>query len=257
MARGQIAPIIRRHPLTGEPIEPVGIVNNKYIWPIMGGAPDDQDDDDDDDEDDKGDDDSRSGDRGADDADDGDDKDSDSDDDEDEDDDDAKISKADYDRLKRRMQAADKRADKAEQELRKRDDANKDDLTKQNERVAELEQKNKGLESEVSAMRLQVAFLTTNRHSWHNSEAALKLAQSEGYLEDILDEDGQIDKKALKRALDRLAGDHKYLVKPKDSKDDKDKDKPSGEPGPRRSGNGKDKAVREKQLQSRFSVLNR
>lgn len=257
MARGQIKPIIRRHPLTGEPIEPVGIVNNKIVWPIMGGAPDDGDDDDDEDDDD-----SDSGGRDTDDVDKDEDSDEDSDKkdkDEDEDDDDSEtVSKSDYDRLKRRMKAADKRADRVESELRKINDAKKDDLTKQSEKVTELENENKGLKSSVSDLRLQVAFLTTNRHQWHDGETALKLAQAKGYLEDILDEDGEIDKKGLKRALDKLANDHKYLVKPKDSKQDKDKeDGPSGESGPRRSGNTKDKAAREKQLSSRFSVLNR
>lgn len=30
-------PIMRRHPLTGQPIQPVGVVGNRVIWPIMGG----------------------------------------------------------------------------------------------------------------------------------------------------------------------------------------------------------------------------
>ena len=38
-------PKILRHPLTGEPIEPVGVVNGKVVWPIMGGAPKDDEDD--------------------------------------------------------------------------------------------------------------------------------------------------------------------------------------------------------------------
>lgn len=60
------------HPITGEPIEPIGIVNGRVVWPIMGGAPKD-DEDDDDDQDDEDDDD----------ADDADEDDDDSDDDED------------------------------------------------------------------------------------------------------------------------------------------------------------------------------
>ena len=43
--RGPIAPsIMKTHPLTGEPIEPVGVVGNKYVWPVMGGAPVDDED---------------------------------------------------------------------------------------------------------------------------------------------------------------------------------------------------------------------
>ncbi len=34
-------PTMRRHPLTGEPIKPLGVVGNRVVWPIMGGAPDD------------------------------------------------------------------------------------------------------------------------------------------------------------------------------------------------------------------------
>ena len=51
--RGPIAPsIMKKHPLTGEPIEPVGVVGNKIVWPFMGGAPTDDEDDDDDQDDD-------------------------------------------------------------------------------------------------------------------------------------------------------------------------------------------------------------
>lgn len=36
-------------PRTGEPLEAIGVINGKVIWPMMGGAPDEDDDDQDDD----------------------------------------------------------------------------------------------------------------------------------------------------------------------------------------------------------------
>jgi hypothetical protein len=249
--RGPVAPsIIKRHPLTGEPIEPVGFLpSGKCVWPIMGGAPDDDDDDDDDKDDDA--------DSGGDDKKNKDDKDSDSDSGGDKDD---VVSKADYDALERRMKAADKRASDLEAERKRLEDAEKDELTKATERAEELEKSVTTLQSENRSLRLQNAFLTANSHTWHDSDVALDLAQSKGYIEDdIVDEDGKVDKKRLKSALDRLAKEKPFLVAEKKStKDDDDKDLPeSGEPAGRRSDNSKDEKAKQAQMRSRFPVLNR
>ena len=148
--------------------------------------------------------------------------------------------KAELERMKKRMQAADQRATKAENDLRKINDAKKDDLTKAQDRVTELEGENKTLQEQLQSERLNNGFLAANKHTWHNPTAALKLAQSEGYLEDVMDDDGSVDSKALETALNKLAKDHAYLVKPREGAG------PSGEGGSGRSGNGKDdKQVKE------------
>lgn len=202
-------------------------------------------DDDDDDDDDA---------RGANDADDNDDD----KDDESSDDDGDSDSAEEKERLRKRMKAADKRAAAAEKELQKIRDKDKSELERAQTEVEELQTTVTTLQGEVSTLRLQNAFLTANKHSWHDPDVALSLANSKKYLEDVTDEDGEVDKKALAKALDRLAKEHSYLVKSKsDDKSDNDDLPPSGEPAGGRSDNSKDEKAKKEQLRKRFPVLNR
>lgn len=235
-------PVMKRHPLTGEPIEPVGIINGKVIYPIMGGAPDPDEDEDDDDGSDSG----------------ADDKKQTEDDDTDSGGDDDKVSRADLEALEKRMKAADKRADEAERKLRAEEDKKKDELTRAQDRVTELETEVETLQSKIKTMGLQNAFLSANKHDWHDSDVALDLADRKGYLEDVVDDDGVVNKVALGKAMDRLAKEHTYLVKPASKKDDDDDEEPpSGEPAGGRSDNSKDAKRKKQELARRFPILNR
>jgi hypothetical protein len=229
--------IMKRHPLTGEPIEPVGVVNNRVVWPIMGGALDDDDDDskDDDNDDDAG-------------TDDG-------DDDKSGGDDSGAPSVEELARqladTERRMKAADKRADAAEKKVKDAEKAEQDELTRAKTELEEKEAELKELRGTLTSLRLSNAFLTANKHAWHDPDTALSLAQSGGYLEDVVDEEsGDVDKKALGSALDRLAKDKKYLIKVED-KNTKE-DGPSGESGGGRSDNQKDREARKQRLRNRM-----
>lgn len=151
------------------------------------------------------------------------------------------VTKADFEKLERRMKAADQRATKAEKELKDIQDAELGELDKANNRVTELEHENTSLREELGSLKLNNAFLSANKITWHNPASALKLAQSEGYIEDVIDEDGTVDEKALGSALGKLAKEHEYLVKPREGAG------PSGESSSTRSGNGNDdKATKEK-----------
>lgn len=245
--RGPIAPsIMKKHPLTGEPIEPVGVVGNKIVWPFMGGAPEEGEDEEED-EDDTGD--SGTGkkkDTGDDDGDSG------SDDDKGD-----KVSRADLEAIEKRMKAADRRAEAAEKALKEKTDAEKGELQKAQDDLKEVQTALEETQKVIMSLRLENAFLTANKHTWHEPETALNLAQSAGYLDDIVDEDGKVDKPALSKALDRLAKDKQYLVK-KDKKEKDDEDKgPSGSPAGGRSDNAKDKDARKQALRGRFNSLNR
>jgi hypothetical protein len=161
-------------------------------------------------------------------------------------------------KMRKRMRAADKRADEAAQRLKEIEDAKKDDLTKAQETAAELESKVSELTETVNTLRLQNAFLTANTASWHDPDVALTLAQSKHYLDDIVSDDGEVDKKELKKALERLAKEHTYLVKSEDKKrDDQQDDVPSGESGGGRSDNSKDEKTKQDRLKRRFPALNR
>lgn len=210
---------------------------------VMMADPDDDDDDDHDDDDDDANDagkKKKTDDDGADNPDDGDDDGND-----------------ELERMRRRMKAADKRADEVAAELKKIQDAKKDDLTKAQDEVTELKGQVETLQSEVSGLRLQNAFLTSNSQTWHDPDTALALAQTKKYLEDVVDEEsGEVDRPALKKALDRLAKEHPYLVKTEDKKKD-EPDEPSGEPGGGRSDNNQDDKAKKAKMKSRFPVLNR
>jgi hypothetical protein len=165
------------------------------------------------------------------------------------------VSREDFDRLRKRMEAADRRASEAEKKIKDAEDAKKDDLTKATEKAAEDEETIKGLQKQVSDLRLENAFLVANKHAWHDPEVALGLARTKGYLEDVVDDDGEVDKKALKKALDRLATEHKYLIKAK-VKDDDEPSGPSGTPAGKRSNNQDDDKAKKTQLKERFPILN-
>jgi predicted ribosome quality control (RQC) complex YloA/Tae2 family protein len=241
--RGPIKPRLTVHPLTGMPIVPIGFINGRAVWPICGGAPDDPDDDDKD----KDDTDSGGGsDDGGDDAD----KSKDTSGDGDSKDADERIAD-----LEKRMRAADQRASKAEKALKEREDAEKDELTRATDKAAELEKTVGERDATIRQLRLENSFLTANKHNWHDPDTALDLAERHGYLEDVVDEDGKVDKVRLGKALDRLAKEKAFLVK-QDKKDD-DPGGPSGEPAGGRSDNVKDEKTKQKQLKGRFPVLNR
>lgn len=245
--RGPIAPsIMKTHPLTGEPIEPVGVVGNKFVWPVMGGAPTEDDDDDDKKDDDTGD----SGTGKQDDDDTGGDSGSDKDDAD-------KVSRADLEAIEKRMKAADRRAEAAEKALKEKTDAEKGELQKAQDDLKEVQTSLEESQKVIMSLRLENAFLTANKHTWHEPDTALGLAQSGGYLDDVVDEDGKVDKPALSKALDRLAKDKKYLVKTEKKEKDDDDAGPSGSASGGRSDNAKDKDARKQHLRTRFNSLNR
>lgn len=214
---------------------------------MMADGDDDDDDDNDDNDDDTGGD-----------GDDGDDDDvkskKKSDSDKDDDDDDGDDSEKE--KLRKRMKAADKRASEAERKLREREDEDKSELEKAQSRVSEIEEENTTLKGQVNSLRLENAFLTANKHSWHDPDVALSLAQSKKYLDDVVDDDGEVDKKELSKSLDRLAKEHPYLVA-KEDKSEEDDLPESGSSGGGRSDNSKDAKARKQQLRGRFPVLNR
>lgn len=214
-------------------------------WNLTMMADDGDDDDDSDDDDDAGN--GGSGDSGSGDDDDDDDSGSDGDDD--------TVSKADLLRMEKRMKAADKRASEAEARLRKIDDADKTELQKAQDRVTELEEESDTLRNDNKGLRLQVAFLSINDQAWHKPGVALRLAQSEGYLDDVVGEDGTVDEKAMKKAMQNLAKEHEYLVNKGGGSGGGSGS--SGESAGGRSKNGKDDKQQEDTDRRRAPALSR
>lgn len=124
------------------------------------------------------------------------------------------LSREDFDRLRKQLSAADKRREDAEKRLKEIDDSKKDELTKTTERVAELEEVLKERDSELAEMRLQNAFLTADTGiTWHDPTDALALAERQGYLTEVISEDGKVDAAKLKVKLQELAKAKPHLVK--------------------------------------------
>lgn len=88
------------------------------------------------------------------------------------------------------------------------------------------------LTSTNQSLMIENAFLQANTHEWHNPKRALASAD----LTAVTIKDGVVDEKALKDALDKLAKEEPYLVKPKEG--EKDKPPPGGPTGTPPSGQG-------------------
>ena len=126
------------------------------------------------------------------------------------------VTKADLESVTARMKAADVRASAAEKKVKEWEDKGKDAATKASERVTELETENTSQKAEISTLRVQNAFLSTNSVTWHDPDVALSQAD----LSEVLDSEGNVDMSALKKVLDALAKAKPFLVK--SETDDKD-----------------------------------
>jgi len=119
------------------------------------------------------------------------------------------VSKSEYDKVLERMKAADRNSAEALKKLKELEEKDLSEQEKVAKRVPELEAQVTELSEENKGLKAKVAFLESNSHSWHNPETALKLAD----LSEVYGEDGSVDKKALKKAMDDLAKENPFLVK--------------------------------------------
>jgi len=131
------------------------------------------------------------------------------------------------DRLRKRMKAADKNNSALQRRIKELEDKDKDEKTRAEERATELESENTSLKETLSSLRLENAFLVSNDQTWDDPEYALDYAQRRGYLEDVVDDDGSVDKDALKKALKRLATDKpRFLAAASTDSDDGEQQQP-------------------------------
>lgn len=148
------------------------------------------------------------------------------------------VTRADFDKLRAQLSAADKARAAAEKRLKDLDDSKKDELTKATERVAELEKVNAAKDKDLADLRLQNAFLTADTGiTWHDPADALALAERQGYLAEVVDEDGKVDQGKLTAKLKELAKAKPHLVK--SGKEDTGKDDGKGGSGKGTSTGGK------------------
>lgn len=272
-----------KHSMAGQPIEPIGYLRDgSPVWPMFGAAPDDEDpddpsftgeDDDTEDDDDSDDDDEklpkgkrkrrvRKPNRPRDDADD----DEDDDDDEDEDDELPPRARASRQAMRYRRELRDTQKLLADmrKELKGYRDKDKKPEELSAEELAEAKEKATRLAARQERLALENAFLRSNLIDWVDPDDALRLVD----LSDVdVDEDGTVDRRALRAALKDLAKRKPHLVKKAkvsdqddDEDDDTDDDDEPRSTRPARM-NGRRKGERKnsskQDLASRFPVLNR
>lgn len=229
--------------------DPIGWFRGRPIFPILGGSPEGDESTDEFEEDEDEDEESGSESHDDSDADTDKSKKSKSKDDDDDDEEDSEAEK-----LRKRMKAADRRASAAEAKIKQLEKKDQTALEAAQSEAAEAKETLTTVQAENSGLRLKVAFLESNTIQWQNPGVAIKVAQADGYLDDVVEDDGTVDSKALKAALSKVARDHEYLVKKSTSEK---KTGASGEPGPEGNGNSKDDKKSKSVIKSRFTALNR
>ena len=152
--------------------------------------------------------------------------------------------------FKARMQQADRRAAAAEAKIKEYEDAKLSNEEKATKELTELREAKTVLETELSELRLQNAFLASNDIKWHNPELALKSAD----LSEVRNEDGTIDKKALAKALKKVAEESPFLVK-KDEQGQQQQHGPSGGNVGGKNGSNSNPKADEESLRRKYPAL--
>lgn len=122
------------------------------------------------------------------------------------------VSRADFEAMKRQLQAADQRRSASEAELKKLQDAQLSE-TEKTKRDLEAAQREKAeLEAQLKDQKINNAFLTDNTYDWHDPRAALRIADLKGV---EIKEDGTVT--GLKEALKAVADSNPWMLKPKET----------------------------------------
>lgn len=118
------------------------------------------------------------------------------------------VTRSEFDQLKKRMQAADKRASDALAELDQRKRADQDELTNAKQDLEKAQKRIAELEKQIDKTALENAFLTDNGHEWVDSSDALRLLDMDG----VEVKEGTVT--GLKPAIEKLAKAKPHLLKP-------------------------------------------
>lgn len=131
----------------------------------------------------------------------------------------ATVSRADYEALQRRLSAADKNNADFQTKLKAIEDAKLSDAEKTAKALEEAQKALAKKDEEIKEGKIRNAFLTDNTYDWHDSRAALKLADLSGV---ELKEDGTVT--GLKEALKAVADANPWMLKAKVDGDEDGKD---------------------------------
>lgn len=188
----------------GNVFEPIGYINGKPVWPVLGGAPEDGENDGT--EEDADAEDGQSADTDGSDSDDGTDDSGQSAGESSE----KPVSRAEFDALTRRLSAADKKRVEAEKRAKAFEDRDKTELQKLQDENETLRKRDSERDEAMRGVQLRDAFRDASdakKITWHNSALALKELNRDAI---TIEDDGKV--KGMDAAVKALSEAHPYLV---------------------------------------------
>jgi hypothetical protein len=171
---------------------------------------------------------------------------------------DERVSRADFDKLRNQLAAADRRREEVESKLREQADKEKTELERATERAKQLEVELQTAQAEIQKLQLERAMLTDpewGADKWHDPEDVLARLDAAVRDSSIQVDDGRPDPKSVKTFLKGLADKRKYLLKTEAG--DNGKPPKSGDPvgaGDRRNGGGDIDATRADELRRKYRI---
>lgn len=163
------------------------------------------------------------------------------------------VTRAEFDAVFRRMQAADKAKADAETKLREKEKAELSELERAKSDVEDLKKQNTDLLEQINTTALENAFFKDNKHTWHDPSDALRLLDMEG----VEVKDGEV--KGLAPAIEKLAKNKPHLLKSEsdDKGDGGSGGNSSGASGSANNGKRKGDPGPKSDMSKRFPALKR
>lgn len=158
------------------------------------------------------------------------------------------VTREEFDGLFKRMQAADQAKSKAENELNEIKRKDQTELERAKGDLENITAERDDLKKQLNDTRLENAFLSNNKHTWHDPGDAMHLLDMSGV---VIGDDGKVS--GLDSAIDSLAKKKPHLIKPVDDGEGSNRD--SGTSGTANNGSRKGSAGTKPDMSSRFPAL--
>lgn len=124
------------------------------------------------------------------------------------------VTRAEFDAIFKRMQAADQAKAAAETKLKEIERKDQSELEKAKNDLADLQKEHADAMAALNQKALENEFLANNKHTWHDAKDALRLLDMEG----VEVKDGNVT--GLTAAIEKLAKAKPHLLKSESDKDD-------------------------------------
>jgi chromosome segregation ATPase len=124
------------------------------------------------------------------------------------------VSREEFEQLRNQLRTADQKRAEAERKLTEKERAEMGELDRAKAERDDLKNQLAQAQQTIQSLRLDTAFLKDNTYEWHDSAAALRLADLNGV---EYKEDGTVN--GLRDALKKLAEANPWLLKAKEGND--------------------------------------